>query len=155
MATRTNYDDNIFYIQTIIKTLKSAVTLDVDGEYFRDKVVEDIFFVDGILLRILTSLRDNPHLIHRVDYLRSLLRAKTAFVEFLDDLIEAKTGLSTELTAYMAKLKNCRTSNRKDIAEIHTLLSNGDSVEPAEDLVSQEEFRFLLEDQEEADEEEP
>jgi hypothetical protein len=65
MTTKIHYDDNIFYLDSMVKTVKSGLSLDIDPEYFIDKVIEDILFLDSALLRTFASLKANFYLIKR------------------------------------------------------------------------------------------
>ena len=33
--------------------------LDIDGEYFTEKIVEDLLFIDASLMQVFSSLKDN------------------------------------------------------------------------------------------------
>lgn len=153
MTARVNYDDNIFFVQTMIKTLRSALTLDVDPEMFKDKALEDIFFVDSVLMKIFSQLRDNPSLIRRAEHLKALLRAENAFLDFLSDTLAAERPLAEALSPFSHKLRACRSSHQGTRSEVQTMLHGPDSHGPEEDVVSQEELGFLLQEEEEGGEE--
>jgi hypothetical protein len=155
MNARVNYDDNIFFVQTMIKTLRSALALDIDPELFKDKALEDIFFVDSVLMKIFSQLRDNPNLIRRTEYLKALLRAENAFGDFLTDAISAERPLAEALSPFSHKLRACRSSHQTTLSEVQTMLRGPEKPSPEEDVVSQEELGFLLqEDEEDSDEDE-
>jgi hypothetical protein len=136
----------------MIKTLRSALTLDVDPELFKDKALEDIFFVDSVLMKIFSQLRDNPNLIRRAEYLKALFRAENAFLDFLSDTLAAERPLSEALGPYSHKLRACRSSHQTTRSEVQTLLHGPDSHGPEEDVVSQEELGFLLQEEAESEE---
>jgi hypothetical protein len=153
MTARVNYDDNIFFVQTMIKTLRSGLALDVDPELFKDKALEDIFFIDSTLMRILTQLRDNPNLIRRSEYLKALLRAENTFLDFLADILAAERPLAASLTPFSHKVRACRSSHQTTRTEVQTMLHRPEDHAPEEDVVSQEELGFLLQEDEDEDEE--
>ena len=66
MNERFNYDDNIFFLNSIIKTLDNGFFLDIDANYFTDKIVEDLFFIDRCIRKILESLNKNQLMIRRI-----------------------------------------------------------------------------------------
>lgn len=146
MTTRVNYDDNIFFLQTMIQTLDSGVQLSIDGQLFRDKFVEDVFFIDATLSRILSQLRQNRLLIRRSEYLRALLRAENLFVELLGKCLDESNPFAGELQETVHKLRACRSVHERDLDDIRAMLRNPEELEQEEDLVSQEEFRSLLQD---------
>jgi hypothetical protein len=148
MTTRVNYDDNIFFIQTMIKTLDSGIQLTIDGDLFREKFIEDIFFVDSTLSRVLTQLRQNQQLIRRTEYLRALMRAETLFLDLLNKALDENLPFSAELTHVAHKLRACRSTHQQDLDEIRSILHESSSADFEEDVVSQEEFRSLLQNDE-------
>jgi Mg2+ and Co2+ transporter CorA len=154
MAAKTNFDDNIFFVNTIVKTLKAGISLDIDPEYFREKMVEDILFVDSSLSRIYAALKENEHLIKRAEYLRNLARAKRIYADFLTDVLEGNLTFSANLDGYFSKFRASRSENLADVQEIHHLLDRpGHPEAEQEDIISHEEYKYLLEDDEQAAEE--
>jgi hypothetical protein len=153
MAAKINYEDNIFFLDTIVSALKSGLTLDIDPEYFRDKVVEDVFFVDTSLKRIYVSLKENNFLIRRAEYLRSLLRVSRLFREFLDRLVNKEVAFASHLEPYFLKLRGAATDHEAIAGEIMDILEVTEPTEVDQDFVSQDEFRFLLEEDEQDEDE--
>lgn len=152
MTTRVNYDDNIFFLQTMIKTLDSGVQLNIDGDLFRDKFIEDVFFIDSTLSRILTQLRENRRLIRRTEYLRALMRAENLFLDLLTKCLDESLPFAAELEAVVTKLRATRSEHQRSLDDVRSILHDQSDVEPEEDVVSQEEFRSLLmNDEEESD----
>ncbi|WP_455382657.1 hypothetical protein [Salinispira pacifica] len=147
MAAKTNFDDNIFFLNTIVKTLKAGISLDIDPEYFRDKLVEDIFFVDSGLSRIYAALKENHYLIKRAEYLRNLARAKRIFADFLTEVLESELPFASNLDTYFTKFRAARSEHLADVQEIHHLLDRPAHTEgEQEDIISHEEYKYLLQD---------
>ena len=146
MATKINYENNIFYLQTILKTTKNGLTLEIDAEYFREKVAADMFFLASSLSALYASLKANSHLIKKSSYLRSLLRTKRDFAELAQNILEKKLPLAPSLAEEFPKLKICRAEQARDIEEIKAHIENRSQKEssPESDVISSEEFRFLL-----------
>jgi hypothetical protein len=153
MTTRVNYDDNIFFIQTMIKTLDSGIQLTIDGDLFREKLIEDIFYIDSTLSRVLSQLRENRLLIRRTEYLRALMRAETLFLDLLNKSLDEKLPFSAELSHVAHKLRACRSTHQQDLEDIRSILHESSHSDLEEDVVSQEEFRSLLQNDEEDEEE--
>lgn len=153
MAAKINYEDNIFYLDTIVSSMKTGLALDIDPDYFRDKVVEDIFFVDTSLKRIYESLKENSFLIRRAEYFRSLLRVSRIFTEFLVSLLNKDVGFARHLEPYFLKLRSAASEHEGIASEIEDILQVSEPAEADQDFVSQDEFRFLLEEDEQEEEE--
>jgi len=151
MISRVNYDDNIFFVHAMVKSLRSGLILDVDPELFKDKVLEDIFFIDSTLMKILSQLRDNPNLIRRAEYLKALLRVENTFLDFLGDILAAGRPLAESLTPFSHKVRACRSSHQTTQTELQSMLHRPEDHAPEEDVVSQEELGFLLQEDQESD----
>ncbi len=149
MANKVNYDDNLFYLMAFTRTLSAGVQLDIDPEYYLDKTVEDILFVDRTLERIHESLRLNEYLINRRELLRELMRAKRAFADLLDAVLDGDPVFSEHLAPFRTKLAGVRDQHVRDISDIQESMN----VEPTEaddrTIVSQDEYRFLLQNDDE------
>ena len=148
MTTQTNYDDNIFYLQFLIKTLRSGLRLDIDPDYFRDKTVEDIFFIDRTIQQIYEALKANNYLINRADHLRELVRAKRAFCDFLEESMNEELPFPGYLSGFYAKLSSTREHHARDMADIQGLMEGRSPAEEPKNIVSQDEYRFLFQDEE-------
>ncbi|MFP4384391.1 MAG: hypothetical protein ACLFST_07580 [Spirochaetia bacterium] len=147
MAVQINYEDNIFYLTTQIRNLKNGIKLDIDPDFFKDKFVEDILFIDSGLRKIYQSLTRNVYLIHRNDYLRSLQRAKKAFVVFMEEIESDASPFCAKLSPFRKQLSASKDTQQNEIKEIHQQLNSGNDasvVSNGEDVVSQEEYQFLF-----------
>ena len=148
VTRRINYDDNIFYIQSLIKGLRSGLRLDIDPDYFRDKIVEDIFFVDRTIQQIYDALKVNDLLINRIDHLREIIRAKRAFCDFLDEAAGDALPFSPSLEAFGDKLTSARETHARDIVDIQGVMEGRSTGEEPKNIVSNDEYRFLFQDEE-------
>ena len=146
MATKINYENNIFYLQTLLKTTKTGLTLEIDADYFREKLAADIFFLASALSATYASLKANTHLIKKKSYLRSLLRTKRDFAELAQNILERKLPLASSLTAEFSRLKICRAEQTRDIEEIKAHIEKRGQTDTTveSEVISSEEFRFLL-----------
>ena len=146
MTTKTNYENNIFYLQTLLKTARNGLSLEIDAEYFQGKILDDILFLSSSLSAMYASLKANTHLIKKTNYLRSLLRTKRDFTELVQNILEKKLPLAYCLEAELPKLKTCMAEQKLDIDEIKAQVENrGQNEGLAEsDIISSEEFHFLL-----------
>ena len=147
MAEKLYYDDNIFYLNEIVANLDDAVRLDIDSDLFLDKVVDDIMFVETTLGRLYVSLNENDLLIRRAEHLKRIMRSKHLFAELLENIIAGNSSLGKNLYPFFPKFKELINEQHAHIDEIQRLLSSSaDEAVKNEDMVSQEEFRILLDD---------
>ena len=152
MATRVNYEDNLFYLMSVTRTIRSGLQLELDPDYFRDKLVEDIFFVDRTLEQIYEALRTNSYLINRRDHLRELMRAKRNFADMLDEVLEGEPAFAASLNTFRSKLSGARDQHVRDISDIQKAMDSGTPEEDQQTIVSQDEYRFLFQNDEGDDE---
>lgn len=148
MATRVNYEDNLFFIMSLTRTLRSGLQLEIDPDYFREKLVEDIFFLDRTLEQIYEALRTNTFLINRRDHLRELMRAKRTFADMLDELVEGRPRFAEHLESFRAKLSGARDQHVRDLSDIQKMMEAGAPEEDQQTIVSQDEYRFLFQNDE-------
>ena len=149
MAHKVNYDDNLFFLMTLTRTLRAGVQLDIDPDYYLDKTVEDLFFIDRTLERIYESLRLNAYLINRREHLRELMRAKRAFADVLDEILDGTPAFSGHLAPFRTGLSEARDRHVRDISDIQRSMSVESTEEDDQTIVSQDEYRFLLQNDDE------
>ncbi|MFP4362577.1 MAG: hypothetical protein ACLFR1_01780 [Spirochaetia bacterium] len=145
MTQTVHYEDNLFFLSAQIKTIREGLTLDIDENFFIDKVVEDIFFIDATAEQLFSMLREKNHLIHRTDYLRKLMRVSKQFVKLLEDILQEELSFASYLGPFSQKFQTAKSIHQSNITEIRTILSKTiRSQKEEEDMVSSEEFNFLL-----------
>ncbi|MFW6363371.1 MAG: hypothetical protein ACOC0D_05950 [Spirochaeta sp.] len=144
MGYRINYEDNIFFLNSLIKTLQKGMNLEIDSDYFRDKILEDILFLDSCLLQMFKSLSSSQFLITRHQHLRDLQRTTALFIDLLDGVLDDAFQFSEQLRSAFVKLKACRLEQERNCADINAILTGDTPEDEHEDTVSQDEFRFLL-----------
>jgi hypothetical protein len=152
VATHIQYEDDIYYLARLAGSVKAGVTLDIDAEYFRDKIIEDILFLDKSLSRLFSSLKHNAVILKREQYLKGVLRVKRLYDELLNTFLASNGNLSQSLAEYRSHLSVCMQANQDDIQEITSLLDTAPSDESEKYLVSRAEFMGLLESEMQQDE---
>ncbi len=151
MGAKVHYEDNLFFLHSILRTIESGLRLDIDPEYFKDKILEDVFFIDATLMRTFSSLKDNAFLINRASYLRSLRRTLRAFIDFLASVNAGKLEAAAILEAYRDRLESSMETHQRTIREIDAILDSLEPDDEASKVISMEEYGFLLSRTEEAD----
>ncbi len=144
MSAKIHYQDDLYFLHSLIRQLDSGLRLELDAEFFWDKILEDVFFVDATLLRLFARLKDNDYLIHRVEYLRNLRRTGTAFLDFLVRIQEDNRPFSRHINSYQEKINQTRRSHLEMRRGIDAILHELEPDEETSDIVSSREFDFLL-----------
>ncbi len=144
MPVKVHYEDNLFFLHTMVRTIESGMKLDIDPEYFRDKILEDIFFIDAALLRIYSSLKENSLLVNRSGYMRSLRRTIHAFVDFLKKILDGEIQHDKLADTYHAKLSTSLHTHERVQTELESSLERSDVYEESSDTISSQEYGFLL-----------
>lgn len=144
MAEKIHYDDNIFFIRSLVRTLHDAIRLNVDSEYFADKILEDILFINASIQKVYSSLKNNSLLIRRNVYYHSIMKLKEAYVQFLNELNSAGGVLSNSFVHMHSKFEMIIESNLKDLKEIKSFISGADVEKVEDDTISQSELHYLM-----------
>lgn len=145
MTRRINYEDNIFYLKLLLKQLQSALRLSIDGVLYAEKIAADIAFLDKTAGGILHSLETNMQLLDRLELLKDLEGFARRFAQFLDEVLAGETELLTGLGAHdqaFLQMKERCLENTRRIREFISGSRNGEA--EADQIVSEEEFKFLL-----------
>jgi hypothetical protein len=148
MTRKINYEDDIFTVALQVRCLQDALKLEVDPDLFKDRILGDIAWIDGITARLLASLRDSSQYVKRQEHLKELAKLKRAFAEALDALVERKAPFAEHVQEKLPELRACRDAHRRDIGEIKTLLE-GTGMPEEQHMVSAEELKFLMTSDEE------
>lgn len=149
MTKRINYEDNIFFLKLILKQITSAFKLSIDTELFRDKVVEDLFFLDRTINGIFSSLKMNSLIIDRLDHLKDLQKLNKDFVQLLEDTLNIHSPFAHYLSDLFEDLQNIKENHQQDIVEIKEIITGSRFSSVEEDqMVSAEEFKILLSQEE-------
>ena len=90
MSKKTRHEDAFFFLTVMIRNLHDAVKLNIDDDYFFDKILEDCFFIDSAIQRIYKSLMENNHLIYNSICFHSIMKVKIVYGRLLDAVV--RTG---------------------------------------------------------------
>lgn len=145
MTRRVNYSDNIFYLNLIFKQVAAALKLAVDADLARDKILEDLRFLDRSCAAIFASLAGNHLLIERVEHLNSLARLNRHLVAALEELLSGRAPASGVLEGERETLNRIRQARLEEQAAIReAIAAQRMAAGDREHIVSEEEFKFLL-----------
>lgn len=142
------YDENLFYLNEVINTIADGLRLDLESSIFVDKIVDDVLFTEHALAALHDSLMHNELLVHRVEHLRRLMRTKRRFADVLSSTGSNGHGLETKLLPFAAKFRDIASSQRNHVQTLQDLVAHADpGEEHPVDVVSEQEFRFLLDEE--------
>jgi len=144
MTQMIHYDDSIFFLSDMIKTLKNGLSLDIHSDFFIDRIVSDIEFIHNLLHTIAGLLKGNTQILGREDSLRHLSKTIRAFVSVLTALKGGKIGNSLDLSPFFPLYDTMIDSYKPVLSDIRVILTEADDSDGNTELVSQEEFKFLL-----------
>ena len=144
MPEKIHYDDNIYFLTALIRTLNDAVRLNVDAEYFADKVLEDTLFIDSTIQKVHGSLKDNLHLIRREIYLHSVMKLKRAYGRLLEDLLSTEGAFAAPFESMRPKLRRIAAAHFDDIKAIRSELKGAVGGRVDRDMISLDELNFLI-----------
>jgi len=139
-----NFEDNIFILNVRIRMMQDLLILNADPSLFLSKTMDDIAFVDTILVNLLSGLKNNEKLIERDEQFFNLAESERVFADLLLDLTGGGSAFSRALSPEMKeKARHIMTNSverRKLIRGEITELKNS----PAEPVVSYDEMQELL-----------
>ncbi|NOY09109.1 MAG: hypothetical protein GXP33_09740 [Spirochaetes bacterium] len=149
MTKQINYEDDIFFLLLILRRLSDGLKLTVDSEIFSAKIVDDILFIDEAVDKVYDLLKNSPSLIKKEENLRNIRKVKKLFIELLDDIIRKKVPMAYYFTDILDNLIRIQKKHSETDADIDgQLLKIAGKLQEGRQIVSEEEFRFLLSDDE-------
>jgi len=144
MPQMIHYQDDLFFLSVQVKGLDSVLSTEADPEYFRDRVVGDLSFLDQALRTFGSMLAQNALLIDRPEYLKLLERTVRSFTGILEKLLGSEYPRSDAFEPYAPRLREALASQRALMSELDGQLSSSLSGEAETDHVSQDELSGLL-----------
>lgn len=145
MKSKIHYEDDLFFLTLQMRHLREGFQLSIDPDYFLDKILTDLQFIDATLGRIYATLRENRSLIKRAEYLHSLMKTKTTFCELLKDILNTSLPFAESVAPFFPELQARQKVHEADILEIRRQLRDLSRREDnQEDLITAEELEILM-----------
>ncbi|KGM42670.1 hypothetical protein S1OALGB6SA_1466 [Olavius algarvensis spirochete endosymbiont] len=144
MPEKTHYDDNILFLRSLIRTLHDAIRLNVDIEYFANKILEDILFINSSIEKIYDSLKKNSLLIRRNVYYHSIMKLKEAYVHFLNELHSTNGRFRKTFEHTRANFSLILENNLKDLQDIKDFIGGTEAGKVEGDAISRSELHYLM-----------
>jgi hypothetical protein len=146
MNRQINFGDTIFILNTRIRMIRDLLILDADPDFFLDKTLSDVDFIDAALGTLLRELAENTHLIDRNGQFYNLHETERQFLAVLRDFANGSGAMSvTSYPALREKLGLIREHSLERQKTIEQTLSV-DEAPSSEPLVSSDELNELLRD---------
>jgi len=145
MTKRVNYEDNIFFLNLILKQIAAAFKLNIDAAVFKDRIVEEIRFLDTATEDIFQALQSNFLMIDRREHLKELQKLNRGFVSLMEDIVAGKLPLAQALEDSVPLIERLLEARRSQLLRIRELTADPQlSPGEAEQIVSETEYRYLL-----------
>ncbi|HAK47018.1 MAG TPA: hypothetical protein DCO79_14020 [Spirochaeta sp.] len=151
MASMIHYEEDLFLLKEMLRTLRRGCSINIDSSIFLEYTVNQLLFISKALKELYSSISEANY-IKSPEQIRNLLRVSTNFRGLLDDLINDRFKFSEFTRSYTADFNSIEQEHIKASAKIKELLISLNEVEDQEDLVSEEEFMFLFQEDENEEE---
>ncbi|MCK5674019.1 MAG: hypothetical protein KAH95_11620 [Spirochaetales bacterium] len=141
-------------INDLLRHIQRNLKIDIDNDYFLDKIKSDLLFSENKLTNLYESLKDSTLQLDKDQYLRHLYKSKNLFIEIVENILNNSTGRSLDFSDFLPRLKEAVYEQQYEYNDIGDILSNNSEDGPGSDQISQEELMFLMSSEEEPEEEE-
>jgi len=144
MAKRIHFEDDIFFLNLLVRMFKDGLELDLDAEIFLNKIIDDLTFLDMTFERILENLTGNERLLDRNEQLLNLQEVEERFADALAKIMSGRGTLSEALSPFLERFAEFRNRSMGRRSEIEGTKGFQSDSENGPDLVSPFEMNELL-----------
>ena len=144
MSQMIHYQDDLFSLSVLVKSLDLILSTETDPDYFADRVRADLSFLDRSLESFASLLEQNTLLIERAEYLKLLERTVKTFIGVLGRLEGAGYPRAQAFAGDGSLVGTVVADQRALLGRLNALLSSSLTGEAETDLVSQDELSELL-----------
>ena len=148
MGSMIHYEEDAFLLKDMLKTLRRGCSLDIDPSIFIEYAVNQLLFISKALKELYASILKSNFL-HSPEQLRSLIRVSGSFTDLIDDVLNGRLKFSENLHNYSEDFKSIEKEHLESSEQLKELLGSVDGEYEQEQLVSEEEFKFLFREDEE------
>jgi hypothetical protein len=141
MTKMIDYEDNVFYITERTKLLEKGLNLALDPALFSDRFLKDALFISESLERVRSQMDDSPHTLKRQENLRVLMLANQRFIRLLSAMTD-QGYLDAQEGGTMSTL------HENQVSELSGLLEDQGEGNADVEVISSQEFEFLLKEEE-------
>lgn len=154
MTQYIHYEANIFMLNDLLRHIQRSLKLDIDNDYFLEKIKSDLLFSESKLTNLYESLKDSTLQLDKDQYLRHLYKSKKLFIEIVESILNNSSGRSLDLSNFFPRLKDAVYEQQYEYNDIGDILARNNDEGTGSDQISQEELMFLMSSEEEPEEEE-
>ena len=147
MPQMIHYQDDLFSLSVLVKSLDLILSTEADPEFFSARLGSDLDFLDRSLRAFGSLLEQNTLLIERAEYLKLLERTVKSFIGILDRLSGAGYPRALDYAGGAERLDSAAAEQRALLGRLDEILRSSLAGEAETDLVSQDELSELLKDQ--------
>lgn len=144
MPQMIHYQDDIFSLSVLIKSLDLLLSTETDPDFFADRVARDVEFLNGSLESFSSLLDQNTLLIERAEYIKLLERTVKAFIGVLDRLSGSGYPRAQDFVPDPQRLASIASRQRGLLGSLGEVLRSSLVGDAETDLVSQDELSELL-----------
>jgi hypothetical protein len=138
------FQDNIYQLARTADLLKEGLLLDLAGDYFYDKFVDDILFLDVSIQKLSAQILSNSRISSYIAILHSLRSCQERYIDLLTLVLSGKSGLSESFANLLPKIQTIKNTHLALSAEIQKNIQKKDANFDSRDMVSQNELSELL-----------
>ena len=148
MHQTIHFEDDLYFVNELINALEEGLNVKLDRQFFFDKIVEDIFFLDLTINKLAEALSENTQFVQVQQLMRTLQVAKLKFIELLGIILSGDSGMEDAFAPFDPKLRSLIDSHREDSEKIRELYLSADEKSTPLEGISQEEYQFLFPEEE-------
>jgi hypothetical protein len=153
MTQYIHYEANISMLNDMLKHIQRSLKIDIDNDYFLEKIKSDILFAESKLAAIYESLKDSTLQLDKAQYFRHLYKTKSFFIEIAESILNDNIGRSLDFSDFNSRLRDAVLEQQFEYDDIGNILAATDADEIDKDQISQEELMFLMSNDEDTIEE--
>ncbi len=146
MPQMIHYQDDLFSLSVLVKSLDLILSTETDPDYFAERVGTDIGFLDNSLRVFGSLLEQNTLLLERAEYLKLLERTVKSFLGVLDRLSGSGYPRARSFAGDGSQLDAASGEQRALLVRLGVILNSSLAGDAETDLVSQDELSELLKD---------
>ncbi len=138
------FQDNIYQLSRSIDLVHEGLMLELSSDYFLDKTIDDILFLDMSLQKIHGHIQSNSRLSDFVPILHGLYSCEERYLKLLDSILKGKTAMESGFAPLMTKFQGIRNAHAGLKNNLSSIIQKSDKSVDSRDIVSQNELSELL-----------
>ncbi|MDC7126098.1 MAG: hypothetical protein PQJ46_11065 [Spirochaetales bacterium] len=148
MANMIHYEEDIFLLKDMLKTLRRGCSINIDPSIFLEYTINQLLFINKALKELYSTISETSH-IKSPEQIKNLLRVSASLISLLEDFNNEKIKFSEYTASYTNDFKSIVKEHQSESARLKELLMSLSEEDDNEELVSEEEFMFLFHNNEE------